>query len=170
MNKKTSTTFYINMIKIWYDRQKDENLEVYNKDEILDEADDRHFHSICITYSKEEDCAYEDIVNPLFVPHKSVNDIRMNSSLSEEQRQQLNDLCKEYDDVLTDVPGRTSVIKHKVVLISETPVYKRTYTMSNAVHENVEQEVKNMLHAGIVEKSKSAYGAPIAAVQKKITV
>ena len=61
-------------------------MEVDNKDEILDEADDRHFHSICITYSKEEDCAYEDIVNLLFVPHKSVNDIRMDSSLSEEQR------------------------------------------------------------------------------------
>ena len=79
----------------------------------------------------------------------------------------MNDLCKEYDDVLTDVPVRTSVIEHKAVLLSETPVYKRPYTMLYAVHENVEQVVKNMLHAGIVETSKSAYGAPIAAVQKK---
>ena len=165
--KKKTKTFHINMIKKWYDRHEDENLEVDNQDEIIDEADDRHFHSICIIYSKEEDFAYEDIENPLLVPHESVNDIRMDSLLTEEQKKQLNDLCKEFDDVLTDVPGRTSVIEHKVVLNSETPVYKRPYTMPYAVREKVEQEVKNMLNAGIVEKSKSAYGAPIVVVQKK---
>ena len=165
--KKKTKTFHINMIKKWYDRHEDENLEVDNQDEIIDEADDRHFHSICIIYGKEEDFAYEDIENPLLVPHESVNDMRMDSLLTEEQKQQLNDLCKEFDDVLTDVPGRTSDIKHKVVLNSETPVYKRPYTMPNAVREKVEQEVKNMLNAGIVEKSKSAYGAPIVVVQKK---
>ena len=165
--KKKTKTFHINMIKKWYDRHEDENLEVDNQDEIIDEADDRHFHSICIIYGKEGDFAYEDIENPLLVPHESVNDIRMDSLLTEEQKQQLNDLCKEFDDVLTDVPGRTSVIEHKVVLNSETPVYKRPYTMPYAVREKVEQEVKNMLNAGIVEKSKSAYGAPIVVVQKK---
>ena len=165
--KKKTKPFHINMIKKWYDRHEDENMEVDNQDEIIDEADDRHFHSICIIYGKEEDFAYEDIENPLLVPHESVNDIRMDSLLTEEQKQQLNDLCKEFDDVLTDVPGRTSVIEHKVVLNSETPVYKRPYTMPYAVREKVEQEVKNMLNAGIVEKSKSAYGAPIVVVQKK---
>ena len=165
--KKKTKTFHINMIKKWYDRHEDENMEVDNQDEIIDEADDRHFHSICIIYGKEEDFAYEDIENPLLVPHESVNDIRMDSLLTEEQKQQLKDLCKEFDDVLTDVPGRTSVIEHKVVLNSETPVYKRPYTMPYAVREKVEQEVKNMLNAGIVEKSKSAYGAPIVVVQKK---
>ena len=104
MKKKTSKTFHINMIKKWYDRHEDENLEVDNQDEILDEADDRHFHSICIKYSKEEDFAYADIENPLLVLHESFNDIRMDSLLTEEQKQQLNDLCKEFDDVLTDVP------------------------------------------------------------------
>ena len=169
MKKKTTKTFHIKMIKKWYDRHENENLEVDNQDEILDEADDRHFHSICIIYSKEEDCVYEDIVNPLLVPHKSVNDIRMDSLLTEGQKQQLNDLCKEFDDVLTDVPGRTSIIEHKVVLNSETPVYKTPYTMPYAVREKVEQEVKNMLNAGIVKKFKSAYGAPIVVVQKKDT-
>ena len=42
--------------------------------------------------------------------------------------------------------------------------------MLYTVCEKVEQEVKNMLNAGIVEKSKSANGAPIEVVQKKITV
>ena len=169
MKKKTSKTFHINMIKKWYDRHEDENLKVDNKDDVLDEADDRHFHSICIIYSKEEDFAYEDIENPFLVPHESVNDIRMDSLFTEEQKQQLNDLCKDFDDVLTDVPGRISVIEHKVELNSETSVYKRPYTMPYAVREKVEQEVKNMLNAGIVEKSKSAYGAPIVVVQKKDT-
>ena len=96
--KKKTKTFHINMIKKWYDRHEDENLEVDNQDEIIDEADDRHFHSICIIYGKEEDFAYEDIENPLLVPHESVNDVRMDSLLTEEQKQQLNDLCKEFDD------------------------------------------------------------------------
>ena len=52
------------------------------------------------------------------------------------------------------------------MLKSETPVYKRPYTMPYAVREKVEHEVTYMLNAGIVEKSKSAYGAPIVVVQK----
>ena len=99
-------------------------MEVHTQNEILDEADDRHFHSYCIIYSKEEDFAYEDIENPLLVPHESVNDIRMDSLLTDEHRKQLNDLCKKYDDVLTDFPAGTSVIEHKVLLKSETQFTK----------------------------------------------
>ena len=39
--------------------------------------------------------------------------------------------------------------------------------MSYALHKQVEDEVKNMLTANIIEKSNSAYGAPIVVVQKK---
>ena len=103
----------------------------------------------------------------MLVPQESVSDIKMDSLLSDEQKQQLLEIGKEFEDVLTDIPGRTSLIEHSVVLNSEIPFYKRPYIMPYAVRQKVEEEVKNMLDAGIVENSKSAYDAPIVVVQKK---
>ena len=166
INKKTVKTFHINMMKKWYEREKEEKTEQEYNDE-TDSVNETSFHSLCIIASKEEDSTYTEIENPLLIPQESVNDIKMDSLLSEEQRQELLRVCEEFDDVLTDIPGRTSLIEHSVVLNSETPVYKRPYTMPYAVRQKVEEEVRNMLNAGIVEKSKSAYGAPIVVVQKK---
>ena len=103
----------------------------------------------------------------MLVPKEAIDDIKMDSALSEKQKQQLVEVCREYDNVLTDVPGRTSIIEHCVVLKSETPIYKRPYIMPYAIRQKVEEDVKNMLHAGIIEKSKSAYGASIVVVKKK---
>ena len=167
LNKKTSKTFHINMMKKWHERQEDDKNDEENIEDTLDEDEDNQFHSICFISNKEEDSSYTDIENPLLVPQESLSDIKMDSLLSDDQKQQLLDICKEYEDVLTDIPGRTNLIEHNVVLNSETPIYKRPYTMPYAVRQKVEEEVKNMLNAGIVEKSKSAYGAPIVVVQKK---
>ena len=50
------------------------------------------------------------------MPKESVSDIKIDSILSDEQKQQLLEIGKEYEDVLTDIPGRTFLIEHSVVL------------------------------------------------------
>ena len=76
-------------------------------------------------------------------------------------------VCKTYKDVLTDIPGKTILIQHAVVLKSDTPIYKKPYIMPYSLRQKVQEEVQNMLQAGIIEKSNSAYAAPIVIVQKK---
>ena len=75
--------------------------------------------------------------NPLLVPKESVSDIKMDSIHSDEQKQQSLEIGKEYEDVLTDIHGRTSLIEHSFVLNSETPIYKRPYTMPQAVPQKL---------------------------------
>ena len=85
--------------------------------------------------------------------------MKIDSSLSENQKETLEEVCKEYGDVLTDVPGRTELIGHSVVVNSEIPVYNKPYIMPYAVRQKVEEEIKNMHQAGIIETFTSAYRA-----------
>ena len=74
---------------------------------------------------------------------------------------------QDIQDVLTDIPGKTTLIQHAMVLKSDTPIYKKPYIMSYSLRQKVQEEVQNMLQADITEKSNSAYAAPIVIVQKK---
>ena len=107
-------------MKKWFEKQEDEKFDLEIDDELLDETDVSHNQTIYFIAGKE-DGDYTEIENPLLVPQESVDDIKMDSSLSEEQKQQLTDICREYEDVLTGVPGRTPVIEHCVVVNSEIP-------------------------------------------------
>lgn len=66
--------------------------------------------------------------------------------------------------MLTDIPGRTLLIEHPVLLRSDKPIYKKQYIVPYALRQKVQEEVQNMLNAGFIEKSKSAYAAPIVVV------
>ena len=87
LNKKTSKTFHINMMKKWHESQEDGKNDEENIEDTLDEDENNQFHSICFISNKEEDSSYTDIENPLLVPQESVSDIKMDSLLSDDQKQ-----------------------------------------------------------------------------------
>lgn len=89
------------------------------------------------------------------------------TDLSNEQTVQIDDLLKEFQDVFSDVPGKTNVVECKLRLTTETPVNVRPYPIPFAIQEAVEQEVQDMLKQGIIEPSDSPYQAPIVVVKKK---
>ena len=60
----------------------------------------------------------------MLVSEESVDFVKIDSSLSENQKEKMIEVCKEYDDVLTDIPGRTELIEHSVVLNTEIPIYQ----------------------------------------------
>lgn len=169
LNRQTTKVFHINMIKKWRERQDDNDqmTSVEKTDDTESDSKDKPGQNIACFISNVEDTDCTEIENPLLVPQESLSDIHINDSLSENQREQLLGVCKDFKDVLTDIPGRTMLIEHSMILKSNKPIYKRPYIMPYAVRKNVEGEIKNMLSAKIIEKSNSAYGAPIVVVQKK---
>ena len=172
LNRQTLKVFHINMMKKWHERQeemesdKSEYVEE-NSDVLKKSTKGSSIQNTACCLANEEDFEYTGIENPLLVPHETVSDVNINKSLSEKQMHDMQRVCKEFEDVLTDIPGRTTLIEHSLVLKSEKPVYKRPYAMPYALRKQVEDEVKNMLSAKLIEKSNSAYGAPIVVVQKK---
>ena len=71
-----------------------------------------------------------------------------------------------FSDVLTDVPGRVSVIEHKIILTSEKPVCLKPYRLPFRSRELVEKEIRDMLELNVIEPSTSPYSSPIVLVNK----
>ena len=75
-------------------------------------------------------------------------------------------MLEEIQDVLTDIPGETNLIEHRINLMSEQPVRTQQYPLPFAMTETVKEETKKMLDMGIVEPSTSPYLSPVVLVKK----
>ena len=106
------------------------------------------------------------IENPLLSPNENASDIQINSLLSDNQKDELKLIPQSYSDVLSDVPGTTSVIEHDVMVKSEVPVTKKYICYHMHYVKKVKMEIDDMLEAGIAEKSRSTYASSIVIVPK----
>ncbi|XP_058889537.1 cyclin-dependent kinase 15 isoform X2 [Acipenser ruthenus] len=64
------------------------------------------------------------------------------------------------------VPGRTTVIQHKIVTPPGVKVKVRPYTIPEAKREDMNKEVENMLKIDVIEESSSPRRSPIVMVAK----
>ncbi|XP_053406591.1 uncharacterized protein LOC128559314 [Mercenaria mercenaria] len=98
---------------------------------------------------------------------ETYRDVCVNEQLSREQKAEVYALLEECKDIFTDVPGTTDLEEHKIDLTDETPIRVRQYTIPYAKRKDVEDEVKNMLEAGVKEPANSDYNSPVVLVKKK---
>ena len=171
LNRKVKKTFHINMLKEWIDRNEDSfqadaaetpsNMIAYYENTGKDAVSN-------IVLGCDDDINnVVSIENPLLTPTESISDIKINDQLDKNQINELQTIFQSFSDVLTDVPGKTNLIDHDVVLKSEIPVAKKAYMLPYSLREKVKQEIDNMVEAGIAEKSSSPYASPIVIVPKK---
>ncbi|KAL5516317.1 hypothetical protein EMCRGX_G001610 [Ephydatia muelleri] len=94
-------------------------------------------------------------------------DSKVGDRLSEAQRGQLEELLTEFGDVMSNNPGRTTVVEHQVTTTGTRPVRLSPYRLPHAYRDLVHKEVQEMLDAGIIEPSSSEWASPIVLVNKK---
>lgn len=63
--------------------------------------------------------------------------------------------------------GRTAVLQHQIYTHHQIPIKQRPYRVSLAKQALVNQQLKEMLDAGIVEPSQSGWASPVVLVPKK---
>lgn len=97
---------------------------------------------------------------------QTASDVKISPKLQTDQLQQVRQLCEEFADIFSDLPGKTQLVECSLDLVIEKPVHVPQYPIPLALRENVEKEVQEMLRMGIIEKSKSPYHAPIVVVKK----
>ena len=128
VNRKVKKTFHINMLKQWVDREIRVTLESSDKIEVsnLTCFNENEKHSLCnvVLAGEDEEKIEINTENPLLSPHENISYVKINSQIDANQKSDLNEILHAYTDVLTDVPGRTSAIKHDVILKTEVPVAK----------------------------------------------
>ena len=97
---------------------------------------------------------------------ETIADVILGPSLTGEQKAEVSQLLAEFTDVMTDVPGRTNLIKTNIQLTTDEPVRSKPYPIPYATRDIINEEVGKMLELGVIEPSNSPYAAPIVLVPK----
>ncbi|GFR62682.1 reverse transcriptase [Elysia marginata] len=103
---------------------------------------------------------------PTLSKTQSHEDVNINSELTDNQRKGADKLLASFSDVLSDVPGTTNLIEHKITLTTDKVVCLKPYKLPLRSKELVEKEINEMLKLGVIEPSTSAYSSPIVLVNK----
>jgi len=99
---------------------------------------------------------------------EDISVIDFDKDLSHADFQDLYATYADFTDRLTTKPGAfNGDLFLEVSLTTDVPVRRRPYELPFSSRQVVEREVKVMLDLGVIEKSKSAYAAPVVLVQKK---
>ncbi|XP_068245278.1 uncharacterized protein [Palaemon carinicauda] len=121
------------------------------------------------TIAVVEEDPQEDF-SPLLVPNTGPSptweQANLNKELQENQKQNLEALLSRYREVMSDIPGRTHVIKHQIRLVREEIVKVKPYKIPYALRRDVNSEIESMKVLDIIEPSSSPYSAPMVVVSK----
>ncbi|XP_062615055.1 uncharacterized protein LOC134276789 [Saccostrea cucullata] len=123
----------------------------------------------CVVLESEEteDSSNEHLLHLLpMKATESFKDVKVNHSLSSDQLENINDVLHEFQEVLTDLPGRTNVIQHEVHLTTKEPIRNRPYQIPYAVRSAVREEIQHMIDMDIIEPSESPYASSIVVAKK----
>ncbi|XP_063597903.1 uncharacterized protein LOC134774421 [Penaeus indicus] len=141
--------YHINMLKKFFRRESNND----TKSKIC---------QICIV---NDDQITNDVCD-ISVLENSPTKFNINQNLSNEQKQQMNELLLKYSDVFSDDPGLTKTITHDITLTNETPVHRKPYPLPFHLKKSFDEEVDRMLRLGVVEPSTSPYCSPVVLVKK----
>lgn len=83
---------------------------------------------------------------------------------------EVQQLIQDYSELFvppTQLPPSRSC-DHAIPLLSgAAPVYSRPYRFSPVIKDEMERQVRNMLHSGIIQKSTSPFSSAVLLVKKK---
>ena len=94
-------------------------------------------------------------------------DVYISEELTSDQKEELADLCKKYDGVLSDLPGSTDLIECEIRQEKAEPTHVRQYALPHSKIKVIGEEVEAMLNMDVIEPAASPYNAPVVLVQKK---
>ena len=101
----------------------------------------------------------------------SKTDYKFGKNLNEEQKNQLQQILSEYQDVTAagfeDIQTKENRFFHDVDTTDAKPIKQRPYRTPYHLRPWVNQEIQQMLASGIIRKSKSPWASPITIVAKK---
>jgi hypothetical protein len=78
----------------------------------------------------------------------------------------LKQLVHEYEHLFPDIPTRTDIIKHDVIVEDSIPIKQHPYRMSPKKQEYLRKEVKYLLENDFIEPSQNNYSSPCLLVPK----
>ena len=67
-----------------------------------------------------------------FQSNESIQDVCVGAELNGEQRNEVMEVLKRYEEIFTEIPGKTSVIEQKIDFTDDRPIRRKPYPFSYA--------------------------------------
>lgn len=83
-----------------------------------------------------------------------------------EQKEACKNVLKEFENVVSDIPGTTAMIKCKLRLFTLEPLCTPQYPIPFSMKKLIEKEVQDMLKLDVVERACPPYNSPLVLVKK----
>ena len=86
--------------------------------------------------------------------------------LQPHHRNELERLKTEFQEVINDLPGRTSLVEHTIETGDAASIRLPPFRLPYSTHEFLQNEIKILLEQNIIIPSKSPWAAPVVLVPK----
>lgn len=147
-------TFHANMLKLHVKRESD--------------IDILGIAGVAVVDIEDKDDGNETLVDsPREARKEGPIDVTVSAELTDDQCNDVHVLLDEFLDVLSDLPGLTTLGFHQIKLTSDKPIRSKPYPLPFTSRDTVCEEVRKMLEAGVIEPSDNPYSSPIVIVKKK---
>ncbi|XP_068111085.1 uncharacterized protein [Hyperolius riggenbachi] len=93
--------------------------------------------------------------------------VNVNPQLTPSQKAQLQEVLGRHGPTFTSTPGRTNLAVHRVDTGAHPPLRQSAYRISPEIQADMKREIEEMLELGVIQKSCSAWAAPVVLVPKK---
>ena len=103
---------------------------------------------------------------PPMVQKEHMEDVKISPQLNKAKVRQVQQLLAEFEETLTDIPGKTTLGEHVIKLTDDKPIRSRPYPVPHALRSDIRKEIESMLRMGIITPSTSPYACPLVAVKK----
>lgn len=140
--------FHINMLKK-YEERREEQLPQTSSFVVLEEEESE---KPLPTFKVQGSCG--------------IDSIKLGDEIGERQRVEIRAILSTYEDVFSEIPGKTNLVECRLQTTSSEPVNTPQYPLPFSMKEVVEKEVQDMLQLGIIEPSESPYNSPLVLVKK----
>jgi transposase InsO family protein len=87
-------------------------------------------------------------------------------TLSQWQRQQLDECVKLFKEAAPGEIGHTNVMTYTIDTGESQPIRSRSHPWSPYIEKEINEEVDRMISLGVIERSNSSWGHPIVPVRK----
>ncbi|CAG5131383.1 unnamed protein product, partial [Candidula unifasciata] len=123
-------------------------------------------HLMTLAVATEVECGEAAGVEYPLQPRETAQDVEINPILLDSQQQRIREVLTAHSAVLTDKPGRTSLVEFDMKLTSTEPVRQRCYPIPYAKEEALQAEIAHLLQEGIISPSESPYSASVVLLRK----
>ena len=162
-----TNVYHANMLKKYYERQNECSDEIQEVSAVkLPIEQSSEINELSAVVIEVEDEMDVDMDLYRVSQKETYHDVHICDQLNEEQKQDIQQLLIEFEDIFTDIPGRTMLTEHSILLTTDAPIHCKPYPLPHSMYEVVDAELDSTLKMDVIESSNSPYASPIVLVRK----